>query len=109
MRQTQATCAKINAELLLSRIDAVEKTTKYTKYTKTNVRISRPAVNRNSGGVIPVQHLHWVAFPFVYFVYFVVLFNCYGLEPVLKLRGVLRRGILAAAKAARPEHPRSGL
>src|SRR5687768_6249766 len=30
-------------------------------------------------------------------------------ERVLKLRGVLRRGILAAAKAARTEHPRSGL
>ena len=26
-----------------------------------------------------------------------------------KLKGVLRRGILAVAKAARPEHPRSGL
>jgi hypothetical protein len=32
-----------------------------------------------------------------------------GLEPVLKLRGVLRRGILAFAKAARLEHPRRGL
>jgi hypothetical protein len=31
------------------------------------------------------------------------------LEPVLKLRGVLRRGILAVGKAARAEHPRSGL
>ena len=30
-------------------------------------------------------------------------------EPVLKLRGILRRGILAVAKAARTEHPRSGL
>jgi hypothetical protein len=32
-----------------------------------------------------------------------------SLEPVSKLRGVLRRGILAAAKAARPEYPRRGL
>ncbi len=32
-----------------------------------------------------------------------------SLEPVLKLHGVLRRVILAVAKAARPEHPRSGL
>jgi hypothetical protein len=31
------------------------------------------------------------------------------LEPVLKFGGVLGRGILAAAKAAKPEHPRSGL
>jgi len=31
------------------------------------------------------------------------------LEPVLKLRGVLRRGILDLAKAAKEEHPRSGL
>src|SRR6185503_12684163 len=31
------------------------------------------------------------------------------LEPVGKLRGVLRRGILAVAEAARPEHPRLGL
>ncbi len=31
------------------------------------------------------------------------------LEPVWKLRGVLRRGILAVAKAASSEHPRSGL
>jgi hypothetical protein len=30
-------------------------------------------------------------------------------EPVWKLRGVLRRGILAVAKAARSEHPRSVL
>jgi len=29
----------------------------------------------------------------------------YGLEPVYKLRGVLRRGILAVGKAARAEHP----
>ena len=32
-----------------------------------------------------------------------------ALEPVLKLKGVPRRGILVAAKAARPAHPRSGL
>ena len=32
-----------------------------------------------------------------------------GSEPVLKLRGVLRRGILAVGKAGRPEHPRGGL
>src|SRR6266849_11067686 len=31
------------------------------------------------------------------------------LEPVWKLRGALRRGILAVAKAASSEHPRSGL
>ena len=31
------------------------------------------------------------------------------LEPVLKLKGVPRRGILVAAKAARSAHPRSGL
>ena len=31
------------------------------------------------------------------------------LERVLKLRGVLRRGILAAAKAARNAHPQRGL
>ena len=30
-------------------------------------------------------------------------------EPVLKLAGGLRRGILAVAKAASSEHPRSGL
>jgi hypothetical protein len=29
----------------------------------------------------------------------------YGLEPVYKLRGVLRRGILAVGKAARADHP----
>jgi hypothetical protein len=31
------------------------------------------------------------------------------LEPVLKMEGVLRRGISAGAKAARPEHPLCGL
>src|SRR5258708_14823562 len=31
------------------------------------------------------------------------------LEPVLKLRGALRRGILAVAKATSSAHPRSGL
>ena len=31
------------------------------------------------------------------------------LEPVLKLGGVLRRGILDGAEAAKSEHPRSGL
>ena len=30
-------------------------------------------------------------------------------EPALKLPGVLRREVLASAKAARPEYPRSGL
>jgi hypothetical protein len=30
-------------------------------------------------------------------------------EPVLKLAGGLRRGILTVAKAASSEHPRSGL
>ena len=33
----------------------------------------------------------------------------YALEPVLKFAGGLRRGILAVAKAASSEHPRSGL
>jgi len=32
-----------------------------------------------------------------------------ALERVRKLRGVLRRGILAVAKAARSEHPQRGL
>ena len=32
-----------------------------------------------------------------------------GLEPIRKLRGVLRRGILVVAKAARSAHPRGGL
>jgi len=32
-----------------------------------------------------------------------------SLEPVLKLREVLRRGILTAAKAAQPAHLRRGL
>ena len=31
------------------------------------------------------------------------------LEPVRKLGGDLRRGILVVAQAARPEHPQSGL
>ena len=33
----------------------------------------------------------------------------FALRAVRKLRGVLRRGILAVGKAGRPEHPRSGL
>ncbi len=36
-------------------------------------------------------------------------FTAFALEPVLKLREVLRRGILAVAKAARSEHPQGGL
>jgi hypothetical protein len=32
-----------------------------------------------------------------------------GLERVLKLARVLRRGVLAVGEAAKPEHPRSGL
>jgi len=32
-----------------------------------------------------------------------------GKEPYWKLGGAMRRGILAVAKAARSEHPRSGL
>jgi len=35
--------------------------------------------------------------------------NKVELEPVRKLGGILRRGILAVAKAARPAQPRSGL
>ena len=36
-------------------------------------------------------------------------FSAEQLEPVWKLRGALRRGILAVAKAASSAHPRSGL